>query len=109
MAETYSVRVTPQAQAHLREIRDYIRDELCAPEAAIRLMELMKSVMGSLSSMPARTPAAGQPVQGKTLRRIRATNFRIYFWIDEPHKTVHIIAVLYGKRDQGRALNHLDF
>ena len=103
MAETYSVRVTPQAQAHLREIRDYIRDELCAPEAAIRLMELMKSVMA------ARTPAAGQPVQGKTLRRIRATNFWIYFWIDEPHKTVHIIAVLYGKRDQGQALNHLDF
>ena len=30
----YEVRITLQAQAHLREIRDYIAQKLLAPEAA---------------------------------------------------------------------------
>lgn len=52
----YEVRITLQAQAHLREIRDYIAQKLLAPEAAKSTVQRLGTVMASLSQMPKRVP-----------------------------------------------------
>ena len=52
----YEVRITLQAQAHLREIRDYIAQKLLAPEAAKNTVQRLGTVMASLSQMPNRVP-----------------------------------------------------
>lgn len=52
----YEVRITLQAQAHLREIRDYIAQKLLAPEAAKSTVQRLGAVMASLSQMPKRVP-----------------------------------------------------
>ena len=52
----YEVRITLQAQAHLREIRDYIAQKLLAPEAAKSTVQRLGIVMASLSQMPKRVP-----------------------------------------------------
>lgn len=41
MNENYSVRITPQAQAHLSEITGYIANSLQAPTAALRLLDTL--------------------------------------------------------------------
>ena len=48
----YEVRITLQAQAHLREIRDYIAQKLLAPEAAKSTVQRLGTVMASLYQMP---------------------------------------------------------
>ena len=41
----YEVRITLQAQAHLREIRDYIAQKLLAPEAAKSTVQRLGTVV----------------------------------------------------------------
>ena len=50
----YEVRVTAQAQEQLREIRDYIANELFAPDAAQNTLRLLASAMATLTYMPGR-------------------------------------------------------
>ena len=105
----YEVRITLQAQAHLREIRDYIAQKLLAPEAAKSTVQRLGTVMASLSQMPKRVPLIEEEPWRTEVVRVRAVkNFLIYFWVNEAEKTVQIIAVIYARRDQTSVLSQLD-
>ena len=107
--EEYSVRITRQAQNHLKEIRRYIEQELLSPQAAKNTIAAIKAEMQSLKKMPARihlTPE--QPWQNQGVRRDRLKNYYIYFWIDEEKKKVQIIGVIYVRRDQSKQLDVID-
>ena len=104
----YEVRITLQAQAHLREIRDYIAQKLLAPEAAKNTVQRLGTVMASLSQMPNRVPLIEEEPWRSEGVRVRAVkNFLIYFWVNEAEKTVQIIAVIYARRDQTSVLSQL--
>ena len=76
----YEVRITLQAQAHLREIRDYIAQKLLAPEAAKNTVQRLGIVMASLSQMPKRVPLVEEEPWHSEGVRVRAVrNFLIYF------------------------------
>ena len=101
----YEVRITLQAQAHLREIRDYIAQKLLAPEAAKNTVQRLGTVMASLSQMPKRVPLVEEEPWRSEGVRVRAVrNFLIYFWVNEAEKTVQVIAVIYARRDQTSVL-----
>ena len=105
----YEVRITLQAQAHLREIRDYIAQKLLAPEAAKNTVQRLGTVMASLSQMPKRVPLVEEePWRSEDVRVRAVRNFLIYFWVNEAEKTVQIIAVIYARRDQTSVLSQLD-
>ena len=105
----YEVRITFQAQTHLHEIRDYIAQELLAPEAAKSTVQRLGTVMASLSQMPNRVPLIEEEPWHSEGVRVRAVrNFLIYFWVNEAEKTVQIIAVIYARRDQTSVLSQLD-
>lgn len=105
----YEVRITLQAQAHLREIRDYIAQKLLAPEAAKNTVQRLGTVMASLSQMPKRVSLVEEEPWRSEGVRVRAVkNFLIYFWVNEAEKTVQIIAVIYARRDQTSVLSQLD-
>ena len=105
----YEVRITLQAQAHLREIRDYIAQKLLAPKAAKNTVQRLGTVMASLSQMPNRVPLIeAEPWHSEGVRVRAVRNFLIYFWVNEAEKTVQIIAVIYAKRDQTSVLSQLD-
>lgn len=105
----YEVRITLQAQAHLREIRDYIAQKLLAPEAAKSTVQRLGTVMASLSQMPKRVPLVEEePWRSEDVRVKAIRNFLIYFWVNEAEKTVQVIAVIYARRDQTSVLSQLD-
>lgn len=105
----YEVRITLQAQAHLREIRDYIAQKLLAPEAAKNTVQRLGTVMASLSQMSNRVPLIEEePWRSESVRVRAVRNFLIYFWVNEAEKTVQIIAVIYARRDQTSVLSQLD-
>ena len=106
--DEYKVKVTRQAKEHLALIREYIATELKEPIIAKRILELLKSEMMSLQTMPYRVKLIGeQPWCDLGFRRIRVKNYYVYFCVDESRKEVQILAVIYVKRDQAKQLEQL--
>lgn len=107
--DTFQVIVTPDAEADLKEIRDYISDVLLAPQAARSYLHFMREQIGKLEFLGASiAPVVDEPWHSKGVRRIVAKNFLIYFRVDTTDKTVYVLNVIYGKRDQLAALKRMD-
>ncbi|EPI42165.1 toxin-antitoxin system, toxin component, RelE family [Gardnerella vaginalis JCP8522] len=106
--DEYKIKVTRQAKEHLALIREYIATELQAPIVAKRMLELLKSEMMSLQTMPYRVKLISeQPWCELGFRRIRVKNYYVYFCVDDSRKEVQILAVIYVRRDQARQLEEL--
>ena len=103
--DEHRVRITRQAKDHLKEIRRYIEQDLCAPIAAKNTIAAIKAEMKSLAPMPESvhlTPE--QPWHDRGVRRGRVKNYHIHFWIDVENKIVQVIGVIYVRREQARQL-----
>ena len=106
--DEYKVKVTRQAKEHLALIREYIATELKGPIIAKRMLELLKSEMTSLQTMPYRVKCIdAQPWGELGFRKIRVKNYYVYFWVDENKREVQILAVIYARRDQATQLEQL--
>ena len=107
--KSYSVIVTPQALRHMEDIKRYISVSLQAPTTARNLILLLRKEMRSLSTMPDRTPLTPEePWHSKGIHKMPVKNYIVYYWVDEEHLMVRIIAVIYARRDQKRALQALN-
>ncbi len=101
MEKQYNVKITKYALSQMKKIRDYIADELLAPQAAYDLFSEMKKTSASLESMPERNPLVdAEKWRKQGIRKTMVKNFIMYYWADDVHKTVHITAVVYRKRNQ---------
>lgn len=105
----YHVRITAQAQEHLAAIRDYIANELLAPDAAKNMLLLLGKEMSSLARMPLRVKLVDEePWRSEGVRMKAVKNYLIYFWVNEAEQTVQVFAVIYARRDQINALAGLE-
>ena len=101
----YQVKLTKQAQEQLREIFSYIRYTLQAPETAMKMLNTLETEIASLSRFPARVPLTEEePWHSQGIHKFPVKNYLVYFRIDEDRKTVQVIAVIYGRRDQRQQL-----
>ena len=106
--DEYTIKVTRQAKEHLALIREYIATELKEPIIAKRILELLKSEMMSLQTMPYRVKCIDEQPWGELgFRRIRVKNYYVYFCVDDSRKEVQILAVIYVRRDQTKQLEEL--
>ena len=62
----------------------------------------------SLARMPKRVALTEEePWRSYGVHKMAVKNFLVYFWIDDKRNEVHVIAVIYGRRDQLEALKGL--
>lgn len=109
MNNRYEVRITKYALKQMEKIRDYIANELLAPQAAYNLFSEMKRKITSLDNMPERNPLVDiKKWREQGIRKIIVKNFIIYYWIDEEQRAVHITAVVYEKRNQLMELGKME-
>lgn len=109
MPEKYTVKLTRQAEEQLREIVDYIRFTLQAPNTASKMLDALAEEIYSLDQFPYRAPLTEEePWHSQGVRRISVKNFLIYFWVDEAQKNVQVTGIIYGRRDQRHQLSSLD-
>ena len=110
MDKEHEVKVTRQAMTQMKEIVHYISAELLAPEAADKLLDKMRHAIAALSSMPKKHALIEEePWKHEGVRKIIVNNFLIYYWVDEENLKVQVIAVIYNRRDQLRALMNMDY
>lgn len=105
MTDEYSVLISSPARAQLADIVRYIRSGLQSPYAASAFLRLMESEILSLAQLPRRfalTPE--EPWRSEGVRRMPVKGYLVYYWIDEPRRAVHVIAVIYARRSQREAL-----
>ena len=108
MDNIYEVRISKQAERQLKEIFQYILYTLQAPGTAEKMLDLLEREILSLSSFPNRIPLTqDEPWHSQGIHKMVVKNYLVYFWVDENAQTVHIIAVVYGRRDQKQLLAHM--
>lgn len=106
--DSYRIIVTPDAEADLSELRDYIANVLRSPETARSYLHHLRKEIGSLSEMPARIKAVDEePWHSRGIRKLIVKNFLVYFRIVEEEKTVFILNAIYARRDQLRVLQQM--
>lgn len=94
----------------MKEIVQYISVELFAPEAAEKLLDKMREAIAKLSVMPERYALIEEePWKQEGIRKVIVNNFLIYYWVDEENLKVQVVAVIYNRRDQLRALMNMDY
>ena len=107
--DEYKVKITQQANSHLFEIFTYINSKLKEPATALRLLDEFQNGILSLNKLPKRIALIKEePWKSYGIRRMSIKNFLIYFWISDEVNEVHIIAVIYNKRDQLEQLNQIN-
>ncbi len=99
------VTVSKEARHDLIAIRDYIRDELCAPDSAARIIRELKKSIQSLSTFSGR----GKPLDAlitvhTEYRYLLCENYCIFYL--EDHENVIIVRILHQRQDFLRALFH---
>lgn len=106
--ERYRIKITKQAKEHLTLIRDYIARVLKEPNIAKKILQLLKTEMYSLETMPHRVKCIEEKPWGDLgFRKILVKNYYVNFFIDEKQKEIQILAVIYARRDQVKQLKDL--
>ncbi len=104
----YKVHITEQAEEQLWHIREYISHELLEKETSKKILKLLRESMESLVQFPQRARCIDeQPLGSFGVRKIPVKNYYVYYWIDEEGCIVHVIAVVYSKRDQAAQLEQI--
>ena len=85
------VIVSREARNDLVSIRDYIRDELCNPDAARRILAQLKKSVSSLEHHP-----------GRGNRYLICENYCVFYVCME--STVLVVRILHQRQDSFRAL-----
>ena len=108
MPEKYTVKITLQAQEQLREIISYIRFTLQAPGTARKMLDTLEEEIASLDQLPNRVPLTEEePWHSQGIHKLSVKNYLVYFWVNEDTKTVQVIGIIYGRKDQRHALSNL--
>lgn len=109
MVGQYKVHITRYAYSQMSEIRQYIEEELLAPDAAKNLLLSMRDEVAALQMLPSRHPLVEEePWRTEGIHRLIVKNFYLYYWIDESAGMVHVTAVVYGKRNQIEQLARME-
>ena len=96
----YQIHITGKAEQDITEAADYIELQLMNPEAADGLLDKIDAEVNALSSMPQKHQLVDDPVlKAIGIRFILVNNYMVFYIIDAPEKTVHIIRFLYQKRN----------
>ncbi len=98
-----SIIVSKEARKDLVQIRQYISEELCNPDAAVRIMGLLKKSIASLSDFPGR----GRPLDAlipvhTDYRYLICENYCVFYLSNDDD--VVVIRILHQRQDCLRAL-----
>lgn len=105
----YEIVITPDAEADLFEIRDYIAYTLLVPDVALNYIRTIRTEMQKLSYMATSfAMIESEPWHSRGVRRIIVKNFYIYYRPDDSAGKVYILNVIYARRDQLRALKKMN-
>ena len=98
--EKFKVIIELPAASDLRGILRYITETLKEPVTAERIYFSIKEQVMTLDKMPLRFPLVrDETFAARGLRRMLAENYSVFYVVDETLREVHILRVLYSRRE----------
>ncbi len=99
----YDVVMLPSADRQLEEAVMYITTELCAPDAALHLLDEVAKAISTLKEMPYRYPVYPMLYERDYhLHYFPVMNYVIHYVVKEDIKTVEIWYVVHQRRNMKR-------
>lgn len=97
----YKRIILPQAEADIRDVLQYISNELCNPDAANKLLTDMIEAMESVSMFPNSRPKLNDKklTADNEYRRIDVNNFVLIYKVVEEVREIRVMACLYAPSD----------
>ena len=94
----YTVEVARTATQDINSTAGYIVNQLKNPAAARLLLKSSFACIDSLEEFPARHPIIDEPIlEAQQLRFLPVHGYLLFYQIEEPAQTVHVLRFLYGK------------
>ena len=98
--DAYSIEYTNEALQDLRDIYDYISNELKSPETAAAQIKRIRNEIRSLDSFPKRYAAVEwKSWASRGLRRMPVDHFVVLYIVSDEFKAVQVVRIFYGKRN----------
>ncbi len=96
----YKVLVSAAAEQDILSIVQYISVTLRESLSAERTYHAIKAIIMSLGNMPDRHGIVHEePFAEVDVRKLFVENYTVFYIVDEDKKAVHIIRVLYNRRE----------
>jgi len=96
----FKIIIESAAKADMRGILKYIAETFKVPPTAQRIYRSIKKQILTLEKMPLRNPLANDEIlAARHLRLMPVENYTVFYIVDEERKQVHILRVLYNRRD----------
>ncbi len=100
MASEYRYKITPAANRDLDSILAYIANELHAPQSAAALLDKVIRTIEAACAYPQSHPLLEDPLLAlRGYRKIVISNYLALYLIAEEEKALHIVRIVYGRRD----------
>lgn len=65
------------------------------------MLDTLEQEIASLSLFPNRVPLTEEdPWHSQGIHKMSVKNYLVYFWVDESTSIVHVIGIIYARRDQ---------
>ena len=99
----WRVIYSDEARKDLRNIYDYIANELEVPEVAAGQVRRIMSMIRYLDNMPYRYPLyREEPWYSQGIRVVPVDNYLIFYLPDEEHHAINILRIMYSGRDTAK-------
>ena len=96
----YEVILETTASSDLHSILDYITDVLKEPETALRVFLAIEEKVLSLDELPHRQGIVkDEPYKSLGVRWLPIENYTAFYVIDEGRRDVHVLRILYNRRN----------
>jgi len=98
--EMFKINITDNAKHDIREIINYITNELHEPVVATNITNAILDAIETLGQMPDRIALVkDKRLSALGIRPLYVKNYTIFFRIDKSLNTVDIVRVQYSHRD----------
>jgi addiction module RelE/StbE family toxin len=109
MTERYQVIYSPVAKEDLRGIYRYIAFNLLEPEIAGNQVNRIRECIRKLDVFPQKhQKVTWEPWSSVGMRHIPVNNFIVYYLVNDEHKLVTVIRILYGGRNAEQIISDVN-
>ena len=98
--KNYNIVIFPTVQQDLEKITDHIAFTLCAPAAALNLINKIQAEINGLKNFPLSGKELQTDIPLKfSYRWKRVDNYLIFYTTDEASQTVTVMRIIYASSD----------
>ena len=105
----YNYSFTREAEKDFDEILHYMTDTLDNPSAASAFMEKMEKVISEIRHFPkCGSLVENEFITQKGIRKMPISNYLLYYRLNEIDECIHILRIIYGRRNMNNILNEMN-